>query len=896
MSIGIGLHLGLMGRVGGGRSPSAWYDEAFDYRVPVTVPNSNGVALTDYQVNVPLTSGFDFASCQSDGSDLRVTDSDGQTLLPYWVESFNPGGTSGSIWARVPTIPDGGTTLWLYYANPSPVAFDIPPLGPFAKVSGNPVIAGGTTTGKLIENIAYDSATSTYWMCYTDRQTARSKVGMASSSDLVTWSDAGVIFDNNGLGAGTGADSPHLIKDGSTWYLFFHNSTSVHYATSSTPNGTYTVNTTAILTPSALTGAGGGDVGWETQRVTEVFVHKRDTDNVWCLWYMGDRGTAAQSCGGFTQNNQEQNGLATAPAITGPYTKDPNNPIIKFGATNEIDSCTVADPWIIKCGDRWYQGYAAGKVGSNNPWSEAVAWSDDYVTWHKAGIILGQGSRKIASPNAWDDFNAHRGAMHRFGDTYYLTYAGLNKFGTALYQGGIATQSAVSSASGFPPQQVFGFYEDFSAGTALPSHLRADVGFATYAGSNPVPSSGADTVISSGVAGLRSGRAAITVRPHVKILSVQEFGPDWMVEARAKHASADGTATYASAIGFGNDNYDPVPKPLFVAGKFSNGYQYTGSRFNAAFGNPSALQINGQATPITVECWVKLNSNRAGTSVILSKNSGWMLYLTGNSSNTGKINISYNGATIVSTSSNVITGADIGVWVHIAFTYTTDGVTGVTHIYKDGVDLALTGTFNAAISTGASLYLGQRGDNANWIDGIVDEVRISNNLRYTSGFTPSASAFTSDGNTVALWHLDESSGSSVADSGPNGIAGTITARGEDATLTTAMGAAIHAHENANFLKSTSNRDGDESAMATAVDTSYHVHKVWWVDASTVKFALDSGSWETLTTHMPVGSLPAYAGVSVRNDNAVAGSLDVDWMRVRRMAATDPVLSVGSAET
>jgi hypothetical protein len=42
----------------------------------------------------------------------------------------------------------------------------------------------------------------------------------------------------------------------------------------------------------------------------------------------------------------------------------------------------------------------------------------------------------------------------------------------------------------------------------------------------------------------------------------------------------------------------------------------------------------------------------------------------------------------------------------------------------------------------------------NWFSGVVDEFRYSNNARYTGAFTPSASAFTSDANTMLLAHLD----------------------------------------------------------------------------------------------------------------------------------------------
>jgi hypothetical protein len=47
--------------------------------------------------------------------------------------------------------------------------------------------------------------------------------------------------------------------------------------------------------------------------------------------------------------------------------------------------------------------------------------------------------------------------------------------------------------------------------------------------------------------------------------------------------------------------------------------------------------------------------------------------------------------------------------------------------------------------------------------GWIDEVRLSNILRYQDNFTPPAGLFTVDVNTVALYHLDEGSGDTVLD-------------------------------------------------------------------------------------------------------------------------------------
>lgn len=52
--------------------------------------------------------------------------------------------------------------------------------------------------------------------------------------------------------------------------------------------------------------------------------------------------------------------------------------------------------------------------------------------------------------------------------------------------------------------------------------------------------------------------------------------------------------------------------------------------------------------------------------------------------------------------------------------------------------------------------------------GVLDEIRISNNLRYTANFTKPVVAFTADSNTVALYHFDEGSGSLLTDTSAGG--------------------------------------------------------------------------------------------------------------------------------
>jgi hypothetical protein len=99
------------------QSGPAWLDPAWTYRNPVTITNAGGTALANFQVQVTLDGSFNFSNAQSNGGDLQVTDSDGMTLVPFWIENWSAG--SASIWVRIPSIPTGATTIYLYYGNPA---------------------------------------------------------------------------------------------------------------------------------------------------------------------------------------------------------------------------------------------------------------------------------------------------------------------------------------------------------------------------------------------------------------------------------------------------------------------------------------------------------------------------------------------------------------------------------------------------------------------------------------------------------------------------------------------------------------------------------------------------------------------------------------------------------
>jgi len=92
--------------------PSKGYSvsSASDYQVPLLVGESSGA------------SGYDFhcsGNVKSDFSDIRFTQSDGTTLLNYWIESISgttPNGLA-KIWVKFNSVSSPSSSLYVYYGN-----------------------------------------------------------------------------------------------------------------------------------------------------------------------------------------------------------------------------------------------------------------------------------------------------------------------------------------------------------------------------------------------------------------------------------------------------------------------------------------------------------------------------------------------------------------------------------------------------------------------------------------------------------------------------------------------------------------------------------------------------------------------------------------------------------
>lgn len=183
---------------------------------------------------------------------------------------------------------------------------------------------------------------------------------------------------------------------------------------------------------------------------------------------------------------------------------------------------------------------------------------------------------------------------------------------------------------------------------------------------------------------------------------------------------------------------------------------------------PDDATLDGGGRALTVEAWVWYDSVTSNCMTTVRKGTSssatydyWLHknYSPGDSLFWG----SWSGFTQQAFSAIVA-----GQWYHYAGVYTPGGN---AEIYLNGALLSS----NAAGTPTANndeLYIGIDWDMGCDTLGVIDEVRISDIARYTSAFAPQTT-FSTDANTMALWHFDEYTGTTAHDVSGNGNDGTL---------------------------------------------------------------------------------------------------------------------------
>jgi hypothetical protein len=185
----------------------------------------------------------------------------------------------------------------------------------------------------------------------------------------------------------------------------------------------------------------------------------------------------------------------------------------------------------------------------------------------------------------------------------------------------------------------------------------------------------------------------------------------------------------------------------------------TSSGYGIEYAGTSNNCPNG-VNDITFECWLYVPTGESIPAIwhargtpdyylpLLRQLNGYITFY----------NQTDGGANGITITSSVLLPLD--QWVHIACTISNKAVT----LYQNGTQVAsntyTTGTWTIPSN---NQMIGAGGTNC-----YMDEIRISNSIRYTGTFTPPTTVFTDDANTTLLIHSDYDEDNSLgADNSPN---------------------------------------------------------------------------------------------------------------------------------
>jgi hypothetical protein len=316
VSLALLLALQLALLVPGVASAQAWLPGGWAYRRAIAVTSPGGPELASFQVAIGLPADFEYAHAKPDGSDLRVTAADGVTPVPFHLDLWSPGTPAARVWVRVPSIPASGSTLYLYYGNPTAssasdgaatyeffddfdasVALGYYPLGPSQTIMVKDQ-SWETEGPHTLSMVAAPAGAAYPYYGYYGLEDCTG-IGMAGSTDLVHWTK----FPNNPLFTGGGERWPHVIPVGATYHM-------VHTVNFCQTPSIVRRSSTDGLTWSAPTTLVTAEPGMRNQNPN--LWHDPNDGKYYLYWFRGDLSTAWKI---VVRSATTIAGLASAPTV-----------------------------------------------------------------------------------------------------------------------------------------------------------------------------------------------------------------------------------------------------------------------------------------------------------------------------------------------------------------------------------------------------------------------------------------------------------------------------------------------------------------------------------------------------------------------------------------------------
>lgn len=244
-----------------------------------------------------------------------------------------------------------------------------------------------------------------YWMTYIGWDSIGYRTGLASSTDLVTWTKEGLLLDRGPKGSPTefNVAMTCIVRDNELFST----------GTLRRINGKYVGTYHAY--PGKGYESGPASIGICTSPDLvkwhlEDPALKPDPGNPWEAgglyksWLMEHDGTWYLFYNAKDKEEhgwKEQTGVATSTDLKS-WKRSPMNPILRNGESVAFDEQFASDPCVFKHGDVWVMFYFG--LATDGHAREGVAFSRDLLTWEKQPTPL----LDIGKPGTIDSTHAHK--------------------------------------------------------------------------------------------------------------------------------------------------------------------------------------------------------------------------------------------------------------------------------------------------------------------------------------------------------------------------------------------------------------------------------------------------------------------------------------------------------
>lgn len=269
-------------------------------------------------------------------------------------------------------------------------------------------------------SLFYDSGT--YRAYFAGSDGASVEIGLATSTDLQTWSFEG---SNPVLTTGTGWDSNQVrnpvvwVEDG-TYYMFYEgfDGTDRGFGFATSSDG---VSWTKDSNNPVFTAGSGFDSG----NVLDPFIEVDSGE--YNLYYSGNDGSGNVRIGHATSTDLIN------------WTRDSNNPVLGFGTAGQWDDGQVRCSSARLINGTWYLWYG-GDDGDGDDRKMGLATSSDGSSFTRDGDnpILARGDN-------WENQDTFRHGVEYDGTDYHVIYTGQSQQSPDVYDIGVATLTDVAA-------------------------------------------------------------------------------------------------------------------------------------------------------------------------------------------------------------------------------------------------------------------------------------------------------------------------------------------------------------------------------------------------------------------------------------------------------------------